>query len=170
MLCHVLLYISHMKWKLIALILSLIILVTFGLNGSFNSYSTQFSKASTGDNGTVVVVAALDGIMVHGNITIYGSPTIYFQGGKSISMNSTAYIHFNFGIKPFRGQTSLSGGPANLTLSPYHPIDAGFITDVSSSSMQNFLNSYQSDGNGVNYFMIYVQNYHGISINVVGGI
>jgi hypothetical protein len=113
-------------------------------------------------------------MMVHGQLTVFyqgaasGNSQVVFPNGTSTTVNSSLHVNFNFAEVLFPSQTSETGGPANLSISPSHPIAVGIIYDVPSSYLNTVIGAY--NGNGINCYGIFVQNFSLVRAVVVGGL
>lgn len=160
-------------WKIATVFLAFLILLTMGVNQSFVSYNNNFYTTGHGANGTVIVVAIEGGMMVHGQLTVFyqgaasGNSQVVFPNGTSTTVNSSLHVNFDFGEVLFPSRTSKTGGPANLSISPSHPIAVGIIYDVPSSYLNTVIGAY--NGNGINCYGIFVQNFSLVRAVVVGG-
>lgn len=160
-------------WKVTAVILIILIVLILGLNQSFSSYSNTFFTQGDNSSGTVIVVAAEGNLMVHGRITVsfegqlVGQPHVILPNGTEYTVHSELLLNFSFSPALYSGGVTQFGGPANISISPSQPIEAGVVTNVSSTFLQTAINSYK--GYGINYYAIFIQNYSMVNVAVVGG-
>ena len=165
---------KHEGWKIATVALTFLIMLTLGINQSFVSYSNNFTTTGHGSNGTVIVVAIEKGLMVHGGITVsyegaaVGHPRVILPNGSAYTVYSSLQVNFSFGPVLFAGQTSEYGGPANLSISPSSPVDAGMISNVTNSFLHTVIDAYRE--NGINCYAIFIQNFSAARVIVVGGL
>lgn len=164
-----------MVWKGCVILLAFVIIFSFGLVQGFSSYNKPFIRVtSTHGNGTVIVIAALDGWNVNGKIILtpessIESQQIIYSNGTIVKFTSQKTINFHFNGKLFSGG-SANGGPGNISINGKHPLDSGIIYNVSSTYylFELIANLAAFENPGVNYFTIYVNAYAAASITMVG--
>lgn len=179
-------------WKLAVIALSLSIMFLFGWTQSFHSVEETFLTGS-GGNGTAIVVVSLNSVSVNGEMKIVSSnhtttgdrtPVhLLFENGTTITVNDSggipsAYtsmaptynLHFHFNGSLFRSGMSSTGGIMNISISNSNPIAVGSVSNISKSFFLNSLPGMLREyGNHVNYYMIYIDTYAIVTVNVVGG-
>lgn len=180
-------------WKLAVVALSLSIIFLFGWTQSFHSVENTYITKSTGSNGTAIVVVSLDSVSVNGLIKIVSSNYtstgetspihILFENGTLISVNDSGgfpgpfpsnppvfSLHFHFNERLFEPGFSSEGGMLNISISNSNPFAVASVSNISKSFFLNHLpGMIRGYGQNVNYYMIYVDTYAIVSVNVVGG-
>jgi hypothetical protein len=160
-------------WKIAAVILAFLIAITFGINQSFSSYSNHYFTTHYGSNGTVIIVVVESSLLVHGKITVNyegqeaGIPIVILPNGTQYTVNSKLKLNFGFGLAPASGGNSVYGGPANISVSPSHPIYVNAVYNVPYKILRSVIDTY--NGSGLNCYAIFVYNYSMVFVSVVGG-